>query len=203
LLGLALIWACSASAVRASISKQDAGQDRLNFCGPSTARSVAASEGIRIFRADSKEPRVRSDVRVCSRTSGSTLGLGRNVVVAPFAITAPWAGAVELRGEGQDFATVSVVAVDVVTARRSRCEVGGANRPGQLPKVKNLWSTDGGAFVALVVRHLEPVGPEIVTCSRSSMQIVAQGPAIKAASVEVQGSVVSWTEEGTRHSVHL
>jgi hypothetical protein len=172
-------------------------------CGPSTAKSLAVSGGMRVFRVARQGEEGSSNVRVCSRSFGSSVGLGQKLVGAPFVIKAPWAGAVESRGVGQDSATVSVVGVDVLTRERMDCSVGGADRPGQLPKVEKLWSAGKGTLVAAVVRHLDPVGPEIVSCSGRKLGVLAQGEAIDLSSVGVRGSVVSWIEEGQRRAVRL
>lgn len=169
-------------------------------CGPPTAHSLARSGGMRIFRLPETDERGYGVVRVCSRSSGSVLGLGQKLIAAPFVIEAPWAGAVEYRNTGQDSAEVFAVGVDILTGRRTDCAIGGANRPGQLPKVDRLWVTSDGSLVATVVRHLEPRGPEIVACSGSTLQVLAQGEAVRLSSVEVKGPVVSWSEGGEKNS---
>jgi hypothetical protein len=172
-------------------------------CGPQGTRSLALSGGMRIY-----EPKPRSGasrkVLVCSPSSGRPVQLGRNLVGAPFAIGAPWAGAVESRSVGQDNAKVSVVGVNVNTSRRVSCLIGGADRPGQLPKVEGLWAVSSGKLVVSATLRLGPVGPEIAVCSTGdTLKVVAQGETIEPASVKVQGSVVSWTQQGQRHAVRL
>jgi hypothetical protein len=200
---LSLIAVCSASA-RPRDARVTGGQQGAAVpCGPRKAQSLALSGGMRIFRVADPMEEGSGVVRVCSRSSGSVVGLGQKLVAAPFAIKAPWAGAVESRGIGQDSAKVSVVGVDVLTGRRAGCAIGGADRPGQLPKVERLWVTGDGTLVATVVRHLEPVGPEIVACSGSKLDVLAHGEEIRLSSVEVEGSVVSWIEGDERHARRL
>jgi hypothetical protein len=168
-------------------------------CGPRDARSLAQLGGIRIFEASGS-----GLTRACSRSSGTSPRLGGHAMGGPFAIGSPWAGGIERRLLGVDTVGVSVAGVDVFTSDATHCLIGGADRPGQLPRVGGLWAVGEGRFVFSATLKLEAVGPEIVLCERDgSVNVLAQGSGIELGSITVDGTLVRWTQEGSRKSVRL
>ena len=170
-------------------------------CGPSGASTKLVVGGMRIFRPENPN----ASTSVCSRSSRGSTKLGRGGVNGPFAIGSPWAAGVESKLLGVDSVKVSIVGVDVFTGGRVRCLIGGADRPGQLPKVERLWATHAGKLVVSATLRLSPQGPEIGICAPggSSLEVIAQGETIEAGSIEVQGSVVRWTQDGVRQSKQI
>jgi hypothetical protein len=105
---------------------------------------------------------------------------------------------------GQDTVKMSAVGVNVVTHRSLSCFIGGADRPGQLPKVEGLWAIADGKLVVSATLRLQPIGPEIAICTRDgALDVIAQGGTLEPGSVTVQGGVVSWTQEGHRHAMRV
>jgi hypothetical protein len=133
-----------------------------------------------------------------------SLRLGGHAMGGPFAIGSPWAGGIERRLLGVDTVRLSVAAVNVFTAAATHCVIGGANRPGQLPRVGGLWSVGEGRFVFAATLKLETVGPEIALCERDgSVNVLAQGSGIELGSITVDGALVTWTQEGSQKSIRL
>lgn len=167
-------------------------------CGPPGAKTLFARGTIRIFSGGGQGP----SSLVCDGTSDSQVKLGEGLVKAPFSIASPWAAATEARAEGQDTASVTVVAASVRSRQRLTCRIGAANRPGQLPRVSHLWAApDGKIAVSAEVPLGE--GPELALCSKSGLSILASGMEFTPSSVEVRGQVLSWSQGGENHSMRI
>lgn len=173
-------------------------------CGPAGAMTMSIDGGMRIFRRENPDG-TSSATFACSRSSRGAVKLGRTNVRGPFAITPPWAAGVEYKPVGQDSVKVSIVGASVVSARTGSCLIGGADRPGQLPKVDGVWISLPGKLVVSATLRVAPKGPEIAVCTPGgpSLEVIASGEAIEPESVAVRGSVVSWSEEGKRRAKQL
>lgn len=170
-------------------------------CGPQGAKTLAVDDGVRIFR-NGPAGSGKAPSRVCHRSSVRAVTLGHGAAKAPFAIKSPWAGGVEANAIGQDSVEVSLVGVDVESRDRATCLVGRADRPGQLPKVHDLWVAGDGSLVATVTLRLPPAGPLLAVCrpEEDALEVLARGSAVALSSVKVKGNFVFWTEEGHQQS---
>jgi hypothetical protein len=169
-----------------------------SLCGPAGAQTLFVREGTRIFSVGGNRP----GSFVCEGASDSQVKLGKGLVKAPFSIANPWAAGIEARGEGQDTAAVNVTAANVRSREHVTCQIGIANRPGQLPRVSQLRAArDGKVAVSAQVPLGE--GPELGLCSKSGLSILASGTEFAPPSVELQGQVLSWSQGGQRHSMRI
>jgi hypothetical protein len=177
-------------------------------CGPARATTLASDAKLRVFK-DSSSKSSAAPVFECAKPSGKP----RRLVPQPgssgvpisgkFAVSSPWAAAVESQLMGQDTVRIFVVARNVNTGAWNRCLVGGADRPDQLPGVKRLAVSQDGAIAWGAVMRLPPARPEVGTCSDGSPHILEQGPGVEPGSVEVQGSSVIWSRSGSRQSAQI
>lgn len=172
-------------------------------CGPVGTVTLATKGSVRIYEVSADNDASGKNVRVCSSALPRPAPLGRGPVAAPFSIAFPWTAGVEARLVGQDTAQINVVAVNLSTHRKVSCFVGEANRPGQIPKVKDVWATSGGSVAILANMKLYPAGPELAVCSGRTLKVIARGASLDAGSVSVVREVLSWTDQGQRHTRHL
>ncbi len=168
-------------------------EKRPPICGPRDSRSLSESRSVRIYSNDDEGP---SKARVCSVSVAGSVKLGEGPVSAPFSISAPWAAATESRGSGQDTAVVRVVEANSITRATVSCLVGSANRPEQIPRVREVWATPDGTLVVSAEVRLPHPSPELALCSSAGMEVVASGPTFTPGSIEVKGSLLSWTQSG-------
>jgi hypothetical protein len=166
-------------------------------CGPQGANTLAMEGAIRIFRNGP----VGASVRACEGAGTHTVTLGKGAA-APFTIAAPYVGGIETKAVGQDTAEVAIVGADVESGEHVRCLVGQADRPGQLPKVRNLFAARNGNLVMVGRLRLSPAGPLVAVCryGENALEVIARGSKVALGSVKVVGNYVHWTEAGEKHS---
>jgi hypothetical protein len=170
-------------------------------CGPPGSTTSFTRGTMRIYSARGQAN--HSAAIVCDQSLGSArVRLGDGPIKAPFAIARPWAAGVEGKLEGVDTASINVVSANIQTRKNLACQIGVANRPGQLPSVKRLWAASDGRIAVTAVVPLQS-GPELAVCSRGRLRVLASGSEIVLRSVELRGRFLSWSDGARRQSIEL
>jgi hypothetical protein len=178
-------------------------------CGQ--GKTLAASSELRLYSvASSASGEVT--VYVCSKRSGRYRHVGpvrRSKVTwsssmpGPFSLAAPWGGGIEDRLVGQDTVRVYTAVRNVQTGESGHCRLGGADRPGQLPRVRGIFLDKSGSLAWVVIMRQGVQGPQIGVCESGVPRIVDTGYGIDTASVSLHGSTLTWLDSGTRQSATL
>jgi hypothetical protein len=181
-------------------------------CGPTDARTLSGSQEIRVYEMVGKDSASSPSIFGCIKPSGRPRRLGPVVghtwsaaLSGPFSFATPWVGAIELRQEGQDTARLYSAAMSVKAGAASRCLIGGGDRPGQLPRVRETLLTQAGrlAWVALIPGEGSGSTLEIGACESSGPNILDSGSGININSVALKGSTLSWSDSGVQLSARL
>lgn len=181
-------------------------------CGPTEARTLSGSREIRVYEIAGNDPAGSPSIFGCIKPSGRPRRIGpvlghawSAAISGPFSFATPWVGAIELRQEGQDTARLYSASVSVESGAASRCLIGGGDRPGQLPRVRETFLTPAGrlAWVALMPDRGSGATLEIGACESSGPNILESGSGIEANSVALKGSTLSWSDSGVQRSARL
>jgi hypothetical protein len=172
---------------------------------------MAAGRKIRLYEVTvSSGQETDTWVYGCLKPSGHPFRLGPRHqdswgvwMPGPFAISAPWAAGIEVRQTGLDTDRIFTASRNLRTGFGHHCEVGGADRPGQMPRVRKILVARDGIVVWAAVMHLYPQGPEIGVCEADGPSVVDHGEGLELDSVALHGSTLSWLHSGVRHSTEL
>lgn len=180
-------------------------------CGPKGAKTLQQDADIRLFRgrASNDDP---PPVFGCLKPDGPPKRLGplapqgpiwASSLTGPFGLSHPWMAGVEVQLRGQDSVRIYATARNLRTGTGRHCLVGGADRPGQLPKIHSLDLSSNGTAVWAAVIRLGIRGPQIGACDAGGSRVIAASPDIDLKSVEVKGATVRWLEAGVRRTASL
>jgi len=205
---IALIASLSIFGLSARAGERLAG---LSECGPKQAKTLRQDPDIRLFRAPASndEP---PPVLGCLKPDGRSVRLGplsaqgpiwASSMTDPYDLSRPWVSGVEVQLRGQDSVRIYSTSRDLRSDARRHCLIGGADRPGQLPRVRRLEMARNGIAVWAAVIRLGIQGPQIGACDAGGSRIIAAGAGIEIDSVEVQGTTVRWVEAGNRRTASL
>lgn len=201
-IGLLLFFALSSSA---------ASQHSTPLCGPAEATTLAANRQMRLYELAGSAKQA-SSVYACSEAYERPRRLGPmraagNVWAAsmpgPFALARLWAGGIEDRLTGQDTVRVYTAVRNIRTGKARHCSIGGADRPGQLPRVRRVFLTKNGSLAWAAIMKLGAQGPQIGVCESADPRILDSGYGIAIDSVSLRGSTLIWLDAGVRRSAEL
>lgn len=179
-------------------------------CGPRSAHTLLGSKTLRLYRSGSTAS--KTVLYVCSKDSDRRRKLGpvrpdKNVwsasIYDPFALAGNWAGAIESRLRGQDSVRVYSASRNVVTGDGRHCYLGGADRPGQLPKVLETFLTPNGSLAWVAVLPIESDETQIGVCEAAGRRILDSGDGIETNSVVLTGTTLTWTDSDMGRSAAL
>jgi hypothetical protein len=177
-------------------------------CGPHSpqVRTVARSPELRVYqevesgdgRVFACGPALSRPVRVGPSPPGGRrwfARIGRPVVVRDY-----WMAAVELQVEGTDWGSTWLRVFEARTHHLSRCEVGGFAQTEDR-KFRRLILSPKGNLAWAYTQQGQPV---LGICDRrSGMAILDDDPALEIDSVELDGSLLRWTDSSGDHSRQL
>lgn len=178
-------------------------------CGSSGAKTLAASPKVRVYQALSTAEG-DSPVYACLKATGKSWLLGPHAVrgwmasmPGPFAIHVKWVAGIEHRQVGQDTGVLYSSARNVGSGKsKPHCLLGGADRPGQLPKIRRVFLTPSGTLVWVALIPTQST-TQIGACEGVNSRVVAEGGEIDAGSVSLRGFRLSWSDQSGKHSVTL
>jgi hypothetical protein len=174
-------------------------------CGPSTnSRTLASSRTVRIFGTTSQ---AESKVYACSKPSGKAWRLGPHPVKGwgasmpgPFAIQGKWAAGIERRQVGRDTTEIFSSARNASSGKaRPHCLIGGADRPGQLPKTQKAFVTPSGTVVWVASIRAGDASVQIRACEGTTSRMVAEGDGIDPNSAFLEDYRLSWKDDSGEH----
>lgn len=181
-------------------------------CGPPRAKTLQEDVNIRLYRGSAQHGDSEAPVFGCLGPKGPSRRLGpipakgpiwASSMSQPYGLSRPWVAGVEAQLRGQDSVRIYIAARNLRTGTTRHCLVGGADRPGQLPRVRHLPIASNGTAVWAAVMHLGTKGPQIGACDASGSRVIAAGPDIEIDSVEVKGTTVRWIEASNHRAASL
>lgn len=172
-------------------------------CTTQPGRTLIANRHVRLLSAD--DAAGNRTVYVCGKPNGRNWSLGSKgaIVRRPFDVSKAWAVASAEGGRPQDLFIRDVVARGAFSGRRNSCQIGTANRPGQLLRVDVVVVTDDGRIGWSGEERIGYGEPVVGTCIDGSGEVIARGADLETASLELKGQVLTWKEAGSSRSARL
>lgn len=184
---------------------------RLSECGPKQAKTLRQNPDVRLFRGPASNDE-SPPVLGCLKPDGRSIRVGplsaqgpiwASSMTDPYGLSRPWVAGVEVQLRGQDSVRIYSTSRNLRTGAGRHCLIGGADRPGQLPRVRRLEMAANGTAVWAAVIRLGIKGPQIGACDAGGSRIIAAGSGIEIGSVEVRGTTVRWVEVGKSRTASL
>ena len=197
-------------------------QHRSHSCGPAKDTTLLADRRARIYSPPESKPQFGEPIVYgCLVSTGHSIELsplprtaswrgGR--MYGPFALAVPWAAGAMTLSRGRDAHGLSVVARNLQSGEIKRCLVGaGHGSPrstggvGSIALKRNgslAWAGHGRVGESAEIRGKFPPR-EIVACDSEGERLLDSGPGLDLHSLSLQGSTLTWTDEGETRSATL
>lgn len=179
-------------------------------CGPSAAKTVAATSKVRIFekRLTGTE---RALVYGCLKPGGRPMLLGPHPergwaanFLRPLVINGVWGGGIEHRVTGRDTGALFTAARSFKSGIvRRHCSIGGGDQPGDFPRIYRRFLAPSGSFVWAAEIRAGKRMPQIGVCEAKGPRIIAEEEGIDLNSVTLKGFTLSWTGASGRRSTSI